>query len=66
MQFVQPKTFPTFDASKIDGLLYKPPPIDTKFAQRGANGAVNRQIDLAIRAGQNVPRPVTVPGMPRR
>jgi hypothetical protein len=65
-QLPQPKPLPTFDASKLDVLFYKPPAVDMKFAQRGAGAAANRQIDLAIRAGQNVPRPVTAPHVPRR
>jgi hypothetical protein len=60
------KPIPTFDARDIGALLYKPPPIDTSFAQRGATAAANRQIDLAIRAGQNVPRPPSLPPVPRR
>ena len=60
------KPIPTFDARDIGPLLYKPPPIDMSFAQRGATAAANRQIDLAIRAGQNVPRPPSLPHVPRR
>src|SRR5262249_37777290 len=60
------KPIPAFDARNIGPLLYKPPPIDMSFAQRGATAAANRQIDLAIRAGQNVPRPPSLPHVPRR
>ena len=55
-----------FEQSKIGTtLMPKMPPIDTSAGQRAAISAANRQIDLAIHAGQNVPQPRHFPGMPR-
>jgi hypothetical protein len=56
----------SFDQSKLGTpILPKMPPIDTSIGQRAAAGALNRQIDLTIRAGNSVPGPKTYPGMRR-
>ena len=47
----------TFDASKMGSVIPKMPPIDTKAGERAALSAINRQIDLQIRAGNAVPGP---------
>ncbi len=56
--------FENFDHRKFHDALY--PKIDVSgAAQRGATAAANRQIDLAIRAGNMVPKPPTIPGVRR-
>jgi hypothetical protein len=53
-----------FDRRKFHDTLYTK--IDVAgFAQRGATSAANRQIDLAIRAGNSVPRQPSFTGMRR-
>jgi hypothetical protein len=53
-----------FDHRKFHDSLY--PKIDVSGAgQRGATAAANRQIDLAIRAGNMVPKPPSIPGVRR-
>ena len=47
----------TWDTSKIGSVIPKTPPIDTKAGERAALSAINRQIDLQIRAGNAVPGP---------
>ena len=47
----------TWDTSKMATAIPKMPPIDTKAGERAALGAINRQIDLQIRAGNAVPGP---------
>jgi hypothetical protein len=57
--------FEYFDHRKLHETLY--PKIDVSgAAQRGATAAAHRQIDLAIRAGNMVPKPPSIPGVPRR
>jgi hypothetical protein len=57
--------FDNLDMRKFHDALY--PKFDVSGAgQRGATAAANRQIDLAIRAGNMVPRPPSYPGFPRR
>jgi hypothetical protein len=52
------------DRRKFQDTLY--PKIDVSgYAQRGATSAANRQIDLAIRAGNTVPRPPSFTGVRR-
>jgi hypothetical protein len=56
--------FEYFDHRKFHDALY--PKIDVSgAAQRGATAAANRQIDLAIRAGNMVPKPPNIPGLRR-
>jgi hypothetical protein len=52
-----------FDTGKIGSVIPKMPPIDTKAGERAALSAINRQIDLNIRAGNNIPVPKKYPGM---
>jgi hypothetical protein len=64
--FPEMKPAYSFDQTKLGTpILPKMPPIDTSIGQRAAAGALNRQIDLNIRAGNSVPRPQTYPGMRR-
>ena len=63
-----PQTRPaySFDQTRFDGkLITKMPPIDASLVQKGINGAINQQINQAVRAGQNVPQPKVYPGMRR-
>jgi hypothetical protein len=58
----------SFDQHKMVGpVIPKMAPIDTRIGQRAMASAINRQINLSIRAGQNVPQPKIhyVPGMRR-
>jgi hypothetical protein len=53
-----------FDRRKFQDTLY--PKIDVSgSAQRGVTSAANRQIDLAIRAGNSVPKPPSFAGVRR-
>jgi len=57
-----------FEQHKMVGpVIPKMAPIDTRIGQRAMASAINRQISLSIRAGQNVPQPKIyyVPGMRR-
>lgn len=47
----------TWDTGKMATAIPKMPPIDTKAGERAALGAINRQIELQIRAGNAVPGP---------
>jgi len=56
---VMPEMKPAYnlDTRNIGSVIPKMPPIDTKAGERAALSAINRQIDLQIRAGNAVPGP---------
>lgn len=62
---VMPEMKPAYnlDTRRMGSVIPKMPPIDTKAGERAALSAINRQIDLHIRAGNNIPMPKTYPGM---
>jgi len=51
-----------WDSSKMV-TIPKMPPIDTRAGERAALNSINRQIDIAIRAGNSVPVPRIYPGI---